>query len=148
MHKQFSLVTTVMISLLIGAAGFGGGVLYQRSLTPRPQLGANGNRMLSAGNNQFRQNGMGMRPIAGEILSSDATGVTLKLSDGSTKIVLIADAVAITASTPAARTDLVVGKQLTVFGTQNSDGTVKAQSVSLGQLPISIAPSASDAAQR
>ncbi|MBP9700319.1 hypothetical protein KBD71_03495 [Candidatus Woesebacteria bacterium] len=148
MQQQFSLRTTLICSLVIGAVGFGGGVVYQRSQSPRFQPGLNGNRMQQTGSNQFRQNGMGMRPIAGEILSSDETGVTLKLADGSTKNILISDSVAVTSSTPASKNDLEVGTQVTVFGAQNSDGTIKAQSVSVGLLPLSIAPTATGAAQR
>jgi len=104
--------------------------------------------MTSTGNNPIRQNGMGMRPLVGEIISSDESSVTLKLTDGSTKIVLISDSATILTATAASRTDLVVGKQLTVVGTQNSDGTMTAQSLSLGQFPLGTAGSASGSAQR
>lgn len=148
MQKQFPILYTIILCGSIGVAAFVGGTLYQKNQTPRQMMGAFGNRQPGTAGTSLRQNGMGMRPVAGEIISVDETGVTLKLADGSTKIVLIADSINITKANPASRSALIVGEKLNVFGTQNTDGTIKAQSVSVGLLPLSTAPSATGAAQR
>ncbi len=77
---------------------------------------------------------MGNGPIAGEIINQDETSVTVKLSDGSTKIVLVTDQTAYTQASEAAKSSLKVGDQITAFGPQNQDGSVTAQNVVIGQL--------------
>ena len=64
----------------------------------------------------------------------DDKAITLKLNDGSTKIVILSDSTAINQSTQAQKSDLVEGGQVTVIGTINSDGSVTAQDVQIGSL--------------
>lgn len=74
----------------------------------------------------------GNRPVAGEILSSDDKSITVKLMDGSSKIVILNDKTQINKATTATKTDLKKGEQVAVFGQTNSDGSVTAQNISIG----------------
>jgi len=57
--------------------------------------------------------------------------ITIKLSDGSSKIVLYTDKTTYEKSIDGSRTDLQNGQQVMVLGTQNSDGSITAQSVQI-----------------
>ena len=122
--KKIILISiTILVIILAGAGGFFGGMKLA-------QRGQRGIRQFN--NSQFGQRSA-FRPTAGEIISADDKSVTIKLADGSSKIVLVSDATQITKSDTASKSALVAGVQVTVFGTDNSDGSVTAQNVQMGQ---------------
>jgi hypothetical protein len=75
--------------------------------------------------------GNGGNMVAGEILSKDATGMTVKLMNGGSRIVLLSDSTEITKMASGSAADLKTGVTVTVRGTQNPDGSVTAQQVQL-----------------
>ena len=77
-------------------------------------------------------NGQSFRPVSGEIIGSDDKSVTVKLQDGSSKIVLLSDSAQINKASVGAKEDLKTGENIVVFGTTNSDGSVTAQSIQIG----------------
>lgn len=124
---------TVIIVAVVGAAAFFGGMKYQET--------RKGNAFAQAGENgqdhgQFQGgqggNRAGFRPVSGEIISQDDTSITVKLEDGSSKIVILSDNTAINKASTGAKSDLKIGERVAVFGTDNSDGSVTAQNISIG----------------
>ena len=67
----------------------------------------------------------------GEVLNVDDKSLTVKMPDGSSKIVILSDTTVISKSDTTAKSDVKVGDKVGVFGTDNSDGSVTAQSVQL-----------------
>jgi hypothetical protein len=134
--KTNSLAITILVAVLVGAAAFYGGMQYEKtkasSASNAQFAGAGAQRgqgfIRGAGGGR---NGMN-RPVTGEIVSQDASSITVKMQDGSTKIVNLTDKTTINKSESAAKTDLKTGEQVTAFGAANSDGSVTAQMVSLG----------------
>ncbi len=121
-----NLIITIILVVLVGAGAFFAGMKYQQSQRGS-QLGANG-----ANRGQFRQGlGQNGQAVRGEILSADDKSVTVKMSDGSSKLVILSGSTSIIEATSAAKTELQAGKQVAVFGTTNSDGSVTAQSVQI-----------------
>jgi hypothetical protein len=126
-------VTIFIIAIVVGVAGFFGGMQYQKTQSQQNfrQFTAAGGppgatqRMQRFGNNQ---NG----PVRGEIISLDDTSITIKMQDGSTKIVILSDKTTINKSSTGSKSDLKSGDQVTAFGSSNSDGSITAQMVSLG----------------
>ena len=109
----------------MAGGGFFAGMKYQQSKAPS---------LRTFGTQIGRQNGnvnRGFRPTTGQIVSIDATSMTVKLADGSTKIVLLNDKTQINKASDGALSDLVKDVQVAVFGTENSDGSVTAQSIQL-----------------
>lgn len=138
-------------AILIGGAGFFGGTLYQKSVTPKAVLGgrtganatgrgfggANGAGGVNGVGGQ-RAGGMGFRPVAGQIISKDDKSITVKMQDGSSRIVLFSATTQISKAQTVDATTLAVGDTVRVIGTVNTDGSVTAQDIQLNpvQLPL------------
>ena len=137
-----NVIITALIVLLVGAGSFFAGIKYQagkrtalsRQFVPgqetRPGQGGQGNGTIRAG----------FRPVAGEITTSDEKSITVKLKDGSSKIVLISDKTAINKASVVAKEDLKSGEQVAVFGTENPDGSVTAQNIQLNPVQQGLTP--------
>lgn len=129
---------TVALVLVFTGAGFYGGMKYQQS-----QKG-NFSGQLGTGQGAFRNsrvggtgangtvNRGGFRPVAGEIILADDKSITVKLQDDSSKIILINSKTIINKAQIVDKTELKVGEKVSVFGSENTDGSVTAQNVQLG----------------
>jgi len=71
----------------------------------------------------------------GSVVSSDSNSITVKLSTGSTKIVLYSPSTVIAVSKTGSASDLTTGQDVTVTGTANSDGSITASRIQVGTLP-------------
>lgn len=125
-----NIIVTGVIVILVGALGFFGGMKYQQS-----KGSGNSGRQFAGGrpgglNSQGRTGGNG-RPVIGEIISQDDKSITVKLADGSSKIVLLTDKTAINKATEATKTDLVTGARVLASGTDNTDGSMTAVNIQL-----------------
>ncbi len=123
--------------VLLGA-GFGGGYVFAKSQSPRGAFGTfsvNGQTVQFAGGTGARggtfRTGANGGFTTGEILTKDANGITIKMQDGSTKIVLVGTSAQIMKQTTGTLSDLIVGQNVMVTGSSNSDGSITAQTVSL-----------------
>ncbi len=129
-------IIVAVLVVLFGVGGFFGGMQYQKTHTSTGVgqgsfAGQNGQR------GQFRQgrngNGQGA-PIVGQILSQDANSVTIKLQDGSSKIVLLAGSSTISKTDQGTKDDLTTGQRVAIFGTTNNDGSVTAQNIQINPM--------------
>jgi len=128
--KNLNIILIILI-FVAGAGGFFGGMKYQQSKRPVfVRQSGNGVQGVRTGNGD-RQ---GFRPVNGEIISSDEKSITVKLQDGSSKIVLMSDNTAINKADQASRDELKAGTKVAVIGQENSDGTVTAQSIQLNPI--------------
>ena len=119
------LIVFSVISLIIGTGlGFFGGMKYQQSKTPVRATG-----MFQRATGSRNMNGMAVR---GQIISADTNSITVKMPDGSTKIVILSSTTMIGKTTTGSATDLTTGVNVIVFGNTNSDGSVTAQNVQVG----------------
>lgn len=138
------LPLVILISLFTAAIGFFGGVQYQRSKNPAFSNrlaagqfpGVQGRSGQSNGQNRLA----GFRPVSGEILSSDDSTLTVKLEDGSSKIIILSDTTEINTAETGTRADLSAGTRVAVFGTENPDGSVTAQNIQLNPRLFTITP--------
>jgi hypothetical protein len=81
---------------------------------------------------QDRQGLMSGGVTAGVILAKDDTSITVKLTDGGSKIVFLTASTTITKSTIGSAGDLLVNENVVVNGAANSDGSINAQFIQLG----------------
>lgn len=135
--KNKNIIITVLLLILVGAGSFFSGIKYQQSRRSSAANqffgGRNGGNGQQAGviNNR---NGNGFRPVAGQILSMDDQSITVKLVDGSSKIVILSGNTVYNKTQAGSLSDLKVGDDISVFGTTNTDGSVTAQNVQIGAL--------------
>ncbi len=132
-------IITIVIVVLVGAGAFFGGMQYQKmqKVTFFGQAG-----MTQNGGRRFGGQSGNARPIRGEIISADANTITVKMMDGSSKIIVVSVNTSITEATSAGKDALQTGKQVMIFGNQNADGSVTAQNIQLNpqQMQIRVTP--------
>lgn len=113
------IIIGIVLIIISGGIGFFAGTKVRRNNTSNLyQLGRSGNLG-------------GQRPVRGQIISADKGSITIKLQDGSTKIVIIPSSANIFEPQKASDSALKVNEQVVVLGTENSDGSVTAQDVQL-----------------
>lgn len=151
-----SVNTTVLVIAIVASlvAGGAGGYLFRNYQMTKTRAnfvfdGQNsGAQRFVAGSVRANGMGSGMRggSVIGSILSMDDKSVTVKLQDGSTKIVLFSESTTYSNTIAAGKTDLKVGGEVAVFGAANSDGSVTASNVQVnpgfGRIIPSPTPSA------
>jgi hypothetical protein len=132
--KNNLIIITIVTAVVAGAGGFFGGMKYQQNqrvtfnrqgFTGQP--GQNGARNLGQARNGFR-------PVNGEIMANDNNSITVKASDGGSKIVIISEKTMINKAETASIADLKTGDKVAVFGTDNSDGSMTAQNIQLNPM--------------
>ena len=86
--NQNIIIITILL-ILMGLGGFFAGTKYQQSKTPTFFAGMRNGRNGNVAFSETGGNRMGFRPVSGEIVMSDNTSITVKMSDGSSKIILL-----------------------------------------------------------
>jgi hypothetical protein len=122
MKKKGSGVVVLVVVLLLAGGAFWGGVKYGQSSRPKRmdnvRLGSlnttNGGEMMS-----------------GEILSKDESSVTVKLTEGGSKIIFLTSETKINKMASIGLGDLAVGEQVSVNGKTNTDGSLSATNISV-----------------
>jgi len=137
--KNKKIIVSVVVCLVIALLSFRGGMMYGNKNTT--SINANGQGSFNQGG--FNQNGVGGRTgqgmrggagggiVSGEILSKDDTSITVKLSNGGSKIVLLSPTAKVEKTVDGTVADVIVGKSVMVVGTANPDGSVSAISVQI-----------------
>ena len=115
--KNNMIVISIIVALVVGAGGFFAGMRYQQSKNPTAR--------------NFGQRGQGFKPVNGEIISQDDKSITVKLQDGSSKIILLTSTTTFNKSAEGSKADLKIGERVAVFGSENSDGSVTGQNIQL-----------------
>lgn len=120
-----------MAVVMVGGISFYGGMTYAKSNSSA--AGAAGARgQFAAGQFATRTGTRGAGGFTtGAILSKDATSATVKLQDGSTKIVLFGTSTQIMKTSAGGLSDVTAGTNVVVTGTSNSDGSITAQSIQI-----------------
>lgn len=136
MQKQF-IVPLVIGALVLAGGSFYGGMRYQKMQTVSAQgsfqrgqgLGRGG--VAGGGVGRMGMNGAAGSFISGEVISKDASGLTLKLRDGGSKIILTSTSTRVGKMTDGSLDDLANGTDVTVTGTTNPDGSLSASMIQL-----------------
>lgn len=131
--KKEVVIPVIVTALVFGAGGFFGGMQIQKSQGFKPgegdfvMQGSSGQRF-GGGGQRVTQ---GVRSTAGEIIALDDQSITVKMEDGSSKIVFVNDQSSVSESTASGRESLTVGKKVMIFGSNNQDGSITAQNIQL-----------------
>ena len=136
--------------LLVGGVAFYSGMRYTQSKTPfgfaqgdfenfqdlSPEQRQQFFQGILQGNmGENFQKGVGGRAgtgfLNGEVIAKDEQSLTLKMSDGGSKIVFFSDSTKISKTIEGSIDDIEIGKQIMVSGEQNSDGSYTTQTIQL-----------------
>ena len=135
MNSKKTIAIVAVLTIVAGAGGFFGGMKYQESHSPAGRFASFQGQGARGGNGNFQGNfqgrGQGFQPVNGEIISTDGNSITVKMDDGSSKIVLLSDSTNINKAEAGSKEDLTEGVKVLVVGSSNSDGSVSATSVQI-----------------
>jgi pectate lyase len=147
--KNKKNVNNLVILVVVALISFYGGTLYSKSQTPArgqfPNINSVTGQFPGMGGTRGATGARGGGVTAGDIIAKDATSITVKAQDGSTKIVLVSGSTQVAKSTTGTEADLTIGTNVTVIGSANADGSVTAQSVQIrpaGAIPTRVQPQA------
>lgn len=133
MRNIKTIVPIILVLIGLGVGFFGGYEYRNYRLTKQTGgafTGANG-AVRFMGRNGVSGGMMGRNANFGSILSVDASGITIKLQNGSSKIILFDSNTTFANTVSAVKSDLKTGDNVAVFGNANSDGSVTAASVQI-----------------
>ncbi len=128
--KFLPIVATVVI---VAGISFYGGMKYgEQSVSNSVQKNS------AATGGQFRgQRGSGMQNgngfASGQVLNKDAQSITVQMRDGSSKIIFYSSSTSVMKPISGSLNDISSGTEVTISGTQNSDGSITAQSIQVRQ---------------
>lgn len=134
-NSKNNLLMIVITAVIVGIVAFFGGVQYQKSKISNFAKGQLQGRQDGLNGNQRGErqgNAQGMQPISGEVTSQDDQSITVKTQDGSSKIIIFSETTKFNKTSEGSKEDLKIGEQVMVIGTTNSDGSLTAQTISLG----------------
>jgi len=129
MKKNLILIFIVLI--IVGAGGFFGGMKYGESealknLTPEKMR-----EIFQQRGQMFQRQRPGQNFVSGQVISKDEKSLTIKLPDGSTKIIFFSQSTQITKAEEAKIDDVQIGKEISVSGTSNEDGSLTARMIQI-----------------
>jgi hypothetical protein len=142
MNKNTTMIVAIVLVVLAGIGGFVGGMQYQKSqnpLTGGQFMGRNSGN--GQGFAQRENGGQGQRfvPVRGQVLSIGNNTITVKLQDGTTKLVVISSSTAYLKTQTVVSSDLKSGDTVMVVGNSNADGSVTASDIQIN--PQQLRPS-------
>jgi hypothetical protein len=141
--KNTKVIIPIILVLVGLGAGFFGGYQYRNyRLTQTRASFTTGGAGSAGGSGNFQRftgtrtgTGAGARAgggaVTGSILSIDTNSMTVKMADGSTKIVILSGSTTYSNTAAASQSDITTGSNVMVLGTSNSDGSVTATNVQI-----------------
>jgi len=130
-----TLLIIIVLAIGIGVIAFYGGMKYGQSLALKNLTPEKMREIFQQrGGPVFTQNqGQGQRAgfLSGQVISKDENSLTIKLADGSTKIIFLSQLTQISKATEGTREDIETGKEVSVTGTQNEDGSLTARTIQI-----------------
>lgn len=125
------MVIWAIITVVVAGGSFYVGSAHGQSVAKAATTAMRGQFAGGAGRPGGNRFGSGAGLVAGDVLSKDDTSLTVKMRDGSSKIVLYSGTTQVWKSVAGSAADVGVGATVTVQGMQNPDGSVTAQSIQI-----------------
>ena len=136
--KKEHFIATIVIALVLIVAAYALGAHHATKGRTAGARGAYSGMAGGMGSGRAGSMTRGAGFLTGTVLSKDASTLTLKMADGSTKIVLYSGSTQVMHTTAGTADDVAVGSQVSVQGTTNPDGSTTASTISIR--PAGMAP--------
>lgn len=132
MTSQNIVIACAVTAIVTGGAGFWGGTRYsgERRTMMRVQNTEGrpyGNRVTQGGPSAP----MGQRSTAGEVTAKDDKSITVKMNDGSSRMIILSDKTTYRTSEESSLDVITVGTKVAVFGESSNDGSMTAASIEI-----------------
>ncbi|MEW6771971.1 MAG: DUF5666 domain-containing protein [Bacillota bacterium] len=137
-EKIKKVALPLVLALLMGIGGFFLGLVYQKSQAAGLARPGAGDMRGSGGLPRRAFDPELGRLVAGEIIEKDEKSITIKLQDGSSKIVLLPDNTEFRKTTAGSQDDLKQGERVFVVGKENADGSITATTVQIGAFGVQV----------
>lgn len=134
-----NIIITILLLTIVSSGAFFAGTKYQQNKQQsnfRQLANGSANGVRNNANNQGQQfrGRQNTNQANGDIISQDDKSITVKLQDGSSKIVIISETTSINKASQGSKEDLKVGEKVAAFGTANADGSLTAQNIQLNPI--------------
>jgi hypothetical protein len=126
------IIKIVIVAVIVVGLSFYSGMKFGGRKSSPGSMGQFGQRNTS-GTSKGMRSGTGV--TSGEVIAKDNETLTIKMIDGSTKIVFYSPSTDLQKTVAGNIADLVVGKEITVIGPANADGSLTAKSIQLRTAP-------------
>ncbi|MGH7238952.1 MAG: DUF5666 domain-containing protein [Candidatus Saccharimonadales bacterium] len=124
--KIIGSVVGVVILAAVGGGAFYGGITFRSGqLASQRSAFSNG-----AGGARVRFQ-TGSNFITGAVTAKDSQSLTVKMPDGSSRIILYSPSTEVSKYVSGSASDVAVGSNVMISGQTNSDGSITAQSIQL-----------------
>jgi hypothetical protein len=125
----------ILIAVLVTIAGgcFYSGVLYEKNVT-KQNIGLNRNQQNMLQNIKGENISDGIKnnnANIGEIISKDQESITIKLMNGSSKIIFLSASAQVSKNINIDIEELEIGQNVAVQGMTNSDNSITAKSIQI-----------------
>jgi len=125
--KKYS---THIIWAIVVIIAFVGGMYYGKSTVASGLAGRlRGAGGFTSSTRTGARAGSGGGFVSGQILTKDAQSLTIQLANGNSEVVFYSTSTSVIKPTPASVSNLTAGTNVMIGGTQNSDGSLTAQSI-------------------
>jgi hypothetical protein len=137
--KNKKIILPIVLLLVGLGAGFFAGIKYQQLRIRKNSFLGGFNGVREVNGNIQRARGGGN--VFGEVIAVDEKSITVKMQDGSSKIVFLSDSTTINKASEGSKDDIKTGTNVMVIGATNTDGSVAATSIQLNpKTPASPVP--------
>lgn len=138
MKKILPIIAVLIAAVAVGA--FYAGMKYGNSRNSLSNLSRQDlsseqrQQIFQANMSGGSQRGSGANFLSGEVISKDDKSLTIEMPEGGSKIVFFSGSTKILKTTDGSIDDIGLGKQITISGKENSDGSYTAESIQERQL--------------
>lgn len=130
-NMKNTIIIFVIIAVIVGGGAFYGGRQYGKGRAASSASQARQQRSDGQGGQFNRADRARVNFINGNIITHDDKSITVKLTNGGSKIIFLSNSTQISKFTAGGPSDLIVGQTVSVNGTTNSDGSLSAQMIQL-----------------
>jgi len=131
MKQNQLIIIFVVVLILVGGGAFYGGMVFGKSQSPAGVYGQSASQRFGGAAGSAASRRTGANFVNGDVIAKDSSSITVKISNGGSKIVFFSDATEIGKFSSGTLEDLIVGKSVMATGKTNSDGSITAQTIQI-----------------